>query len=59
MIISDILVANYLPDKHLNLYIPGKLFEYAISQKPIIMGAKGDAEKLINKYKLGISCATI
>ncbi|OUX29800.1 MAG: hypothetical protein CBE24_07730 [bacterium TMED264] len=55
MIISDILVANYLPDEHLSLYIPGKIFEYAISQRPIIMGAKGDAEKLISKYKLGIS----
>ena len=51
---STALVANYLPDKHLNLYIPGKLFEYAISKKPIIMGAKGDAEIFINKYQLGI-----
>ena len=54
MSMSTALVANYLPDKHLNLYIPGKLFEYAISKKPIIMGAKGDAEIFINKYQLGI-----
>ena len=53
MNLSKVLVSNYLPDKHLNLYIPGKLFEYAISKKPIIMGAKGDAEIFINKYKLG------
>ncbi len=55
MKLSKILVANYLPDKHLNLYIPGKLFEYAISRRPIIMGARGDSETFINKYKLGIA----
>ena len=54
MSVSDILVANYVPDKHLNLYIPGKLFEYAISRRPIIMGGKRDSETFINKYKLGI-----
>jgi colanic acid biosynthesis glycosyl transferase WcaI len=52
--ISDILVANYLPNEYMKICIPGKLFEYAISQKPIIMGAIGEAKDLIEKYELGI-----
>lgn len=55
MNLSDILVTNYVPDKHLELYIPGKLFEYAISRKPIVIGANGDAKKFIEKYNLGIA----
>jgi len=55
MKISDILVTNYLADDHLALYIPGKLFEYAISKKPIIIGAKGDAKKFVEKYNLGLA----
>jgi len=52
---SDVLVTNYVAEKHLNLYIPGKLFEYAISKKPIVIGAKGDAKVLIDKYRLGLA----
>jgi colanic acid biosynthesis glycosyl transferase WcaI len=51
---SDILVTNYVSDEHLDLYIPGKLFEYAISEKPIVMGARGDAKEFIEKFKLGM-----
>ena len=54
MNMSDILVTNYVPDEHLDLYIPGKLFEYAISRKPIVIGARGDAKEFIEKYNLGI-----
>ncbi len=55
MNLSDILVANYLPNDYLDICIPGKLFEYAISNKPIIMGSKGEAKHLIEKYRLGCS----
>lgn len=55
MKISTVLVTNYIPNEHLDLYIPGKLFEYAISNKPIIMGSNGDAKDFVNKFKLGIS----
>jgi colanic acid biosynthesis glycosyl transferase WcaI len=55
MHLSDILVANYLPNNYMDICIPGKLFEYAISNKPIIMGARGEAKKLIEKYLLGIA----
>jgi colanic acid biosynthesis glycosyl transferase WcaI len=55
MNMSDILVTNYVPDEHLDLYIPGKLFEYAISRKPIVIGARGDAKEFIEKYNLGIA----
>lgn len=54
MKMSDILVTNYVSDEHLNLYIPGKLFEYAISGRPIVIGARGDSKKFIEKYKLGL-----
>ena len=54
---SDILVTNYISDEHLNLYVPGKLFEYAISNKPIIIGSKGDAKNFIEKYNFGIVVA--
>jgi len=55
MNLSDLLVANYLPNKYMDICIPGKLFEYAISKKPILMGAKGEAEDLIKKYNLGFA----
>jgi hypothetical protein len=55
MNISNVLVANYLPNDYLDICIPGKLFEYAISNKPIIMGSKGEAKNLIKKYNLGVS----
>ena len=54
MKMSDILVTNYVSDEHLNLYIPGKLFEYAISGRPIVIGARGDSKKFVEKYKLGL-----
>ena len=53
MKISNVLVTNYVPDNHLDLYIPGKLFEYAISEKPIVMGSRGDSKEFIEKYNLG------
>lgn len=52
---SDILVANYLPNEYMSICIPGKLFEYAVSRKPIIMGARGEAKQLIEKYGLGLA----
>lgn len=55
MNLSDILVANYLPNKYMDICIPGKLFEYAISNKPILMGARGEAKDLIQKYNLGLT----
>ena len=55
MNLSDVLVANYLPNNYMDICIPGKLFEYAISKKPIVMGARGEAKELIKKYSLGIS----
>jgi hypothetical protein len=57
MDLSNVLVTNYVPDPHLDLCVPGKLFEYAISRKPIVMGSNGDAKDLIEKYNLGISVA--
>lgn len=51
---SNILITNYISHEHLDLYIPGKLFEYAISAQPVVIGAKGDARDFINKYNLGL-----
>jgi len=54
---SDILVANYLSNDYMDICIPGKLFEYAVSKKPIVMGARGEAKNLIEKYGLGLAVA--
>jgi glycosyltransferase involved in cell wall biosynthesis len=51
--ISDILISNYLDHPALDTYIPGKIFEYIISGKPIIMGGRGDVKELIEKYDAG------
>ena len=55
MSLSDILVANYLPNNYMDICVPGKLFEYAISNKPLVMGSNGEAKELIKEYKLGVS----
>ena len=55
MNLSHILVANYLPNEYMDICIPGKLFEYAISRRPIVMGARGDAKCLIKQYELGLT----
>ena len=39
----------------MDICIPGKLFEYAVSNKPLVMGSSGEAKSLIEKYKLGIA----
>ena len=54
---SDILVANYLPNLYMDICVPLKLYEYAISGSPIVMGARGEAKNLIEKYDLGITVA--
>ena len=54
MNLSHILVANYLPNKYMDICIPGKLYEYLMSKTPIIMGAKGEAANFINKHNAGI-----
>lgn len=53
--ISDILFSNYLNNKHLEMYIPGKMYEYITANKPIIMGASGECERFIKSNNLGIS----
>ena len=55
MRLSDILITNYVSNDHLDLYIPGKLFEYAISERPILIGSRGDAKDMVEKYSLGIA----
>ena len=57
MDLSDILVANYLPNLYMDICVPLKLYEYAISGSPIIMGAQGEAKDLIEKYDLGLTVA--
>jgi colanic acid biosynthesis glycosyl transferase WcaI len=57
MDLSDILVANYLPNLYMDICVPLKLYEYAISGSPIVMGARGEAKNLIEKYDLGITVA--
>ena len=34
--------------------IPSKIFENVYHQKPILLGVKGEAKELIEKYKVGV-----
>ncbi len=53
MNLSDVLVANYISNEYMNICIPGKIFEYIISNKPIVIGAFGEAANLINTFHAG------
>lgn len=50
---SDVLVANYLDNSYMDICIPGKIYEYIISNKPIVIGAKGETAKLVKKFNAG------
>jgi len=52
---SDVLIANYLSNKYMDICIPGKLYEYLMSKTPIVMGANGEAANFINKHNAGIA----
>jgi glycosyltransferase involved in cell wall biosynthesis len=52
---SDVLIANYLSNKYMDICIPGKLYEYLMSKTPIVMGANGEASNFINKHNAGIA----
>jgi len=54
MNLSDVLIANYLSNRYMDICIPGKLYEYLISKTPIVMGARGEAANFINKHNAGI-----
>ncbi|MBU0952207.1 MAG: glycosyltransferase family 4 protein [Elusimicrobia bacterium] len=53
--ISDILFSNYIDNTHLDMYVPGKMYEYISANKPIVMGARGECEKLLKENKIGIA----
>ena len=55
MNISNILVANYVNNNYMDICIPGKIFEYIISNTPIVIGARGEAANLINIYNAGLA----
>ena len=54
MNVSDVLIANFLSNKYMDICIPGKLYEYLMSKTPIVMGAKGEAANFIDKHNAGI-----
>ena len=55
MAVSDVLVANYVNSSYMEICIPGKTYEYIISQRPIVIGAKGEAANLVNRFNAGIA----
>lgn len=55
MAISDVLVANYVDNSYMEICIPGKTYEYIISKRPIVIGARGEAANLVKKYEAGLS----
>jgi len=54
MAISDVLVANYVDNSYMEICIPGKTYEYIISKRPIVIGARGEAANLVKKFGAGI-----
>ena len=52
---SDILVANYLNNSYMEICIPGKTYEYIVTQTPIVIGAKGEAADLIYNFHAGVA----
>jgi len=52
---SDILVANYLNNPYMDICIPGKTYEYLVSNRPILIGSRGESAKLVQKFNAGIA----
>jgi colanic acid biosynthesis glycosyl transferase WcaI len=55
MAATDILLANYLDNEYMNICIPGKTYEYAISRVPVVIGAFGEAKNFIEHYGVGLA----
>ena len=55
MAISDVLVANYVDNSYMEVCIPGKTYEYIISKRPIVIGARGEAANLVREYSAGLA----
>lgn len=53
--IMDIALVNLKKSDLFLGALPSKIFENAAMGKPILLGLKGEAEKVINKYNAGIS----
>jgi hypothetical protein len=56
MLMSDLLLLIATPD--LERYMPGKLFDYAASGRPILVfGAAGEAAQTVQRLGIGELCA--
>ena len=52
--ISDAALVNLIESEIFENVIPSKIFENVYHQKPILLGVKGEAQELIEKYKVGV-----
>ena len=50
---ADALLVHLNPDPLFEITIPGKTQAYMAIGKPLVMGVKGDAEKLVSTAKCG------
>ena len=52
--LMDVALVNLKKNDTFKTVIPSKIFEAAALHKPILLGLKGEAEEIINKYNAGI-----
>ena len=52
--VSDAALVNLIESEIFENVIPSKIFENVYHQKPILLGVKGEAKELIEKYKVGV-----
>ena len=55
MVSADVLLLHLRDSQLFSLNIPSKLQTYMLAGKPIILGASGEAEKLLLEAEAGIS----
>lgn len=51
--LSKCLLMNFLDHPHLRLYRSSKIFDYIIAEKPVLVGAAGELEKIVSVNNLG------
>jgi colanic acid biosynthesis glycosyl transferase WcaI len=52
---ADALLVHLKPDPMSSISIPSKTFSYLAAGRPILMGVEGEAARLIDQHKCGIS----
>ena len=54
--LGDILLVHLKDDPLFRITRPGKTQAYMASERPILMGVRGDAKALVEKARAGLTC---